>query len=256
MTVSWLKQGEASVVIAKQEEAAYEMRKEEQGKMSRFWMKEGEECRITFVDGDLDPEKQILIPPRYYEHMLYLDGSWNNHFVCPEKTAPHLGDKCPICAGNEYPYLASLFTIIDHREWQSQKNPGKVYKDQAKLFVAKAKTVELLNKIAVKRGGLAGCTFDVMRIGEKSANVGTNFDFVEKQSIEVLKEKYVQEWTDPKTNKTTKICVFVPAKYEEQIVFRTGAQLEAKGFGAPKVSGYSNTPSAGAGDTTDYANQL
>lgn len=256
MTVSWLKQGDASVNVAKQEEADYETRKEEQGRMSRFWLKEGEECRITFVDGDLDPEKQILIPPRYYEHMLYLHGSWNNYFVCPEKTAPHLGDKCPICASGEYPYLASLFTIIDHRVWESKKTQGKVYKDQPRLFVAKSKTVELLNKIAVKRGGLAGCTFDVMRIGEKSANVGTNFDFVEKQEIAVLKEKYTQDWTDPKTNAKSKICIFVPAKYEDEIVFRTGAQLEAKGFGAPKVSGYSQNQNQGAADSTDYSSQL
>jgi hypothetical protein len=264
MTVSWLKKGAESAAVAKQEQAEAEIRKEEQGKMFRFFVKEGEEAAITFIDGDLSPEG-FLLPPRYYEHNLYLNGHWGN-FVCPEKTAPHLGEVCPICATGDRPSLVSLFTIIDHREFTGTKDATKKYKDTPKLFVAKTGTMEILNKIALKRGGLAGCTFDVSRTGDKSPAVGSMFDFVKKTPVAELEVLYTREFTDPKTNVKTKKSIFVPANYEVEIVFRTGEQLAQLGFGSSGVSGFNNNTAShsdasnkAAGDgqsMTDYASQL
>jgi hypothetical protein len=261
MAISWLKKGAESVQVAKQEAVAQEIRKEEAGGMFRFWLKVGEDkVFITFVDGELDAQG-FLVPPRYYEHNLFLDGHYGNHFVCPEKTAPQLGEHCPICATGDRPQLMSLFTVIDHRQFPSTKEPGKIYKDGAKLFVANTQAMETLNKIAVKRNGLAGCTFEVSRVGDKSPRVGSMFDFEKKTPIDELVKQYMQEVVDPKTNAKSMVSIFVPADYEKEIIFRTGEQLAAKGFGAPQVSGYgsgSNTPAEKAEDAppTDYASQL
>lgn len=258
----WLKKGEASAAVAQVDKADQERRKAEQGNMFRFWMNKGEECRITFVDGALSPEGYLL-PPRYYEHGMMLNGKVAN-FVCPEKTLPESGDKCPICAsGSNHASLVALFTVIDHREYKGQKG---TYKDTPKLYVAKSTTFELLNKHAQKRGGLAGTTWDVMRMGDKSPQVGNQFDFVGKEeNLDLLKAKYIREVLDPKTNQKTKTSIFVPANYEKEIVFRTGEQLAAMGLGnvvsTPSYGGggYSNSAgqdNSGAGDQTDYSQQL
>lgn len=224
MGFKFLKTGAESAKLAQKAAVEAEQRKAEQGKLFRFWMKEKEEARITFVDGDLSSDG-FLTPPRYYEHNLYLNGSWNNFFVCPEKTSPDANDKCPICESDDRPSLVALFTIIDHRQIQSTKDKNKVWKDTKKLLVAKPQTFELLNKHAMKRGGLAGCTFDASRVGDKSASVGSMFDFVEKNDIDKLKEAYQVEKTDPKTNVKSKVSNFTPADYEKEITYRTGDQL-------------------------------
>jgi hypothetical protein len=255
MSVSWLKQGADSAAIAKQEQVEAELRKEEQGKMFRFFIKEGEEAAVTFVDGELSKDG-FLVPPRYYEHNLYLNGRWGNTFVCPQKTTPHLNDTCPICASGDNPTLVSLFTIIDHREFTGVKDPSKKYKDTQKLFVAKKGTMEILNKIAIKRGGLAGATFDVTRSGDKSPAVGSMFDFVKKTPVEELVQQYMREYTDPKTNVKSSKSIFVPANYEVEIVFRTGEELTKMGLGSPNVSGYSTPAAASQGTATDYSAEL
>jgi hypothetical protein len=258
MSVSWLKQGEASAAAAKQEAVEQQTRKEEQGKMFRFFIKQGEKCQITFIDGALNKDG-VLNPPRYYEHNLQLNGKWGNTFVCPEQTAPHLKEKCPICATGDRPALISLFTVIDHREFVSQK--GTKYKDTQKIFAAKPGTMEILNTIAIKRGGLAGCTFDVTRTGEKSPSVGTMFDFDSKElDLAVLRAKYMREIVDPKTNAKSMKTAFAAADYESEIVFKTGEQLAAMGFGIASVSGYGGgyqeQASGGAAQGTNYADQM
>jgi hypothetical protein len=254
---TFLKTGAASAQLAKRAAAEQEQRQAEKGKLYRFWMKEKEEARITFVDGDLNAEG-FLVPPRYYEHNLFLSGQWNNFYVCPEKTNPDANDKCPICESGDRPSLVALFTVIDHRQIQSTKDKSKVYKDTKKLLVAKPQTYELLNKHAIKRGGLAGCTFDASRVGDKSASVGSMFDFVEKREIADLKQLYQYEKIDPKSNAKTKVTNFTPADYEAEIVYRTGDVLRALLKGAEDVP-FKEAPEKGAAgpeEAVDYSQQL
>lgn len=259
MALTWMKKGEDSAKLAQQEELAQEQRKAEQGKMFRFWIKENEDARITFVDGELSADGHLL-PPRYYEHNLYLNGSWGNTYVCPEKTNPEAGEKCPICAGGDRPSLVTLFTIIDHRQFKGKNDV--VYKDTPKLLVAKTQSFELLNKIAQKRGGLAGCTFDVSRMGDKAAAIGSMFDFVEKHDVEVLKKEFTRKVKDDKGNETGKVeTIFKPADYEHEIVYRSAEDLAAMGFGKGGVGGAPKAPAqqgsqAGQGGYTDYSQQL
>jgi hypothetical protein len=257
MAFTFLKTGAESAKLAQRAAAEAEQRKLEQGKMYRFWMKEKEEARITFVDGDLNSEGH-LVPPRYYEHNLNLNGTWNNFFLCPEKTNPDSNDSCPICESGDRPSLVALFTVIDHRQIQSTKDKSKVWKDQKKLLVAKTQTYEMLNKHAMKRGGLAGCTFDASRVGDKSASVGSMFEFVEKHDIEELKKVYQIEKVDPKTNAKVKATNFTPANYDAEIVFRNGEDLRKHlknvDGGGDEIP--SNGSPAAPGGGPDYSKEL
>ena len=232
MSVSWIKTGADSAAMAKKEAEDAARRKEEQGKMYRFWLEKGEECMITFVDGDLD-KQGFLQPPRWYEHQLFMNGSWNNLFVCPEKTNPESGDKCPICEDGDRPSLVAAFTVIDHREFKGKND--KVYKDTAKILIAKSQSFELLNKLATKLKGLAGQTFDVSRSkADKSPAIGDMWlPSGDKGDLKSLQQKYVREITDPKTNKKTTLSVFVPADYSNEMVYRDGLTLRKMGFGKP-----------------------
>jgi hypothetical protein len=217
-------------------------------------LNEGEEGFITFVDGDLSSQG-YLIPPRWYEHNLFLNGSWQNYFVCPEKTNPG-EEKCPICESGDRPSLMSGFTIIDHRTFKSEKT-GKEYKDTRKILIAKSPTFEMLNKIAMKRGGLAGATFEVTRVSSKDAAVGSMFDFKEKRDKAELQKLYVREYVDPKTNAKTTVSNFVPVDFEQEIVYKTGNELRALGLGKPATTpSYSMVGKTDDAKPTDYSSQL
>lgn len=247
MAINWLIKGKASAAVAKQEEAQAQKRKEEQNKMFRFYLKEGEEARVTFVDGALGPEG-FLVPPRYYEHNVKINASYNNFFVCPQLTQPEAGYKCPLCEMGNRAALVALFTVIDHRVFKSNKDPSKVYTDTPKILAAKPYTFETINKLAVKRGGLAGTTWDISRVGDKAAAVGSLFDFVEKHDLEELKSKYTKEFKDEKTKTVVKKTIFVPANYEHEIIFRTEDELR-KLFNVNAPSGFLGSQTGGATST-------
>lgn len=250
MAISWMKKGEASAQLAKQQEAEAEKAKSEQGKMFRFWLKDKESAQITFVDGALSADG-FLLPPRFWEHNLNLNGTWNNYYVCPDKSDPQGGHKCPICEGGDKPSLISLFTIIDHRTFPGKND--KKYVNTRKLLAVKPITFELLNKAALKRGGLAGCTFEVSRIGDKAASVGSVFDFEKKEEdLDVLRQKYTITVKDDKGNEVVKTN-FEPADYEQEIVYRTEEELRNLGFGKPpSMSGMGGS----TGGSTDYSKDL
>lgn len=230
MAFNWMKTGKASAALAEQEEKNAEMRKNEQGKLWRFRLKEKGEARITFVDGDLDKDLGCLAPPRFYEHTVKRGRDYEN-FVCVEQTSPEEGQKCPLCEDGDRPSLVALFTIIDHRQVHSTRDPSKVIKDQKRLLAAKPVTFEVLNKMAVKRGGLAGTTWDVSRLGgDKSPAVGSNFDFVGKTPLEDLRKMFVREVKDAK-GKITLEHYFTPADYEKEVTKYDENQLRSMGYG-------------------------
>ena len=211
--IKWAKSGASAAAELEKHEKEQAIKAAQNRKLWRFWVAEGTEGKITFIDGNLTADNTLDFW-LYYEHNLMLNGEWGNTFVCTKEVEP-----CPICAAGDSPSLVGAFTVIDHSEYKSKK--GDIYKDTQKLFVAKQGTLRQLQIIAVKRGGLAGCTFDVMRTGDKSPSVGNMFDFVEKQDIDVLKKKYTK--VDPETKKT--VTIFVPANYEKECAFLSAAEL-------------------------------
>lgn len=251
MAVSFMKKGADSAAAVKAEDAKIEAKKAAAGGTFRFYLKPGEEnVSITFVDGNLTKEG-VLDILTYREHSVFMDGKWGNHFVCTEDA----GEPCPICEGTpgskgDQSSLVGILTVIDHRSFPSSKEPGKVFKDQPRLFVAKRDTIKTLQAMATKRGGLAGCRFDVMRSGEKSPAVGTQFDFTEKETdLKKLKAKYTRTDAEGKVHTT-----FVPLDYSKEIIYRPAAELRAMGFGkgGAGVVGAEKPPA----DNQDYSQHM
>jgi len=219
MKLSFIKKGAAAKKAIAEEEAKAEMRKQEAGRMWRFRLRPGEDGQITFLDGELDEDGMLDIC-YVHQHTVRVNGNWEN-FICTadvDQTQP-----CPICESGDRPSFVGLMTVIDHSEYTIEKgaNAGKKVANQRKLFVAKQGTLKLLTKLAAKRGGLAGCAFDVSRTGDKEPSVGNQFDFIQKfDSYEEIAEEL-----------GLKLEEVQPANYEEELKYRSPEELIELGVG-------------------------
>lgn len=212
----FLQKGKAAHAAIEKEESAAAARRAQSDQPRRFWIPDGKETQITFLDGALDDDG-LLDAVTYWEHQLKINGNWRNWFACTQ-----LDEPCPICDGTDsQPSLVSVFTIIDHTEWKDSN--GKVHKDEKRLFVCKRETFRRLQKIAAKKGGLVGVTFDVSRNGDKSPGVGDTFDFVDKRTLKALAKEL-----DLDKDAVT------PYDYEEVIEYRSAKELRKLGFGSSK----------------------
>lgn len=227
--LSWLKRGDDAKKLTEQKEQQQQQAYEDASKLWRFFVKKGEERRITFVDGEIG-ENGMLDQPKYYEHgPLFWNGKYQ-FFLCKAQTNPGEGHVCPICEMGNKPALVALFTIIDHTVTKS-KDGTKTYKDRKMLFVAKSKTYELLQTMAKKRGGLRGITFDAMRSKDpKSPGVGDAFDFVEKRDPAECEKLYTVTYKD-KDGKEHTDARFSVADYDKEINVKSEDELRALGFG-------------------------
>lgn len=233
-TPSWMKTGKSAQELMAEEEQKQTEKQEQNNRMRRFYMKEGETARLTFLDGRLN-EDGVLDIPMFREHQLYLNNSWNNFITCTDDQEP-----CPVCEGGNESKLVGVLTVIDHRSYTSASN-GKTYKDQRKLYVIKRNTFKLLQTRAAKQGGLAGCTFDVTRTGPKEASVGNDFDFVEKRGKSQLITAY-----------PTLKDELHAANYVEEFPYYTAAELREAGFGGAAPVGAEKAPT----ETPDYSDEL
>jgi hypothetical protein len=228
----FIKRGaEAQAIIAQEEYRAKAREESNKNKIFRFYLPDNGESIITFLDGDL--EGIVLDIPYYYEHQIQMNGSWKNWFVCTQDTEP-----CPICQSKNSPSYVGIMSVIDHSQYTS-KSDNKIHKDEVRLFVVKRHTVKQLQKLAVKHGGLRGCTFDVSRIGDTAPAVGNMFDFTKK----LTEEQLVAKWGDK-----AKLV-----NYEEILaaMYMSAPSLRALGFG-------DTSPPIGAesANSADYDNKL
>ena len=213
---SFMKVGSQAKAAIDEADAQAERAKEEAGKLFRFWMPPGEERLITFLDGALGDDG-LIDCGMFYEHRVKVAGEWTP-FVCVAESEP-----CPLCeAGTSKQSLVGVLTCVDHSPYtiKSGSNAGKVIKNSRKLFVGTRSTIKILSKFAVKKGGLAGCTFEVSRTGDKDPGVGDQFDFQEKLTTPELMAKYAMEAKD-----------LVPADYAHEISYRSADELIALGLG-------------------------
>lgn len=244
MGVTWMKQGDAAKQLEEQAKQEAIARQEQMGKLWRFSLEKGETGEITFVDGLLDPKYNSLNPPRFYEHNLCINGKWGNFYVCPEKTDPQTGGKCPICAGGDKPGLVALFTVVDHNPYTTKK--GVTIVNSRKLFVATPTVFESLNTIAqaLKGNGLMGRRFSVTRANTAtSARVGTTFTALDKEPLDELKTKYIRTFERMNAKKEKEKVTenaFTVADYEKEIDYKTADELAKLGFG-PGGNGPSST---------------
>lgn len=218
---SWAKTGAAAHEIFLKEEERSKKQQEDSGKLFRFFMGVNEEARITFLDGKKG-EGEYLDHFQWFEHHVQENGRWGNFYVCIDEFEP-----CPFCENDQRPYMASAFTVIDHRKIEAKN--GTTYENQLKLFVCKRTTLSILTKIGLKRGGLDGITLDISRTGPKEPNVGNVFDFIDKKPVAQIIKQYSSD--------AKQIHV---ADYEKEITFRDGKALADLGY---TVTGNTLTPS-------------
>lgn len=211
--LSFLKRGKVAQEAFAKEEHKAEMNSK--NKTFRFFVPQDKDASITFLDGNL--ADGVLDIPFFYEHNVNMNGKWNNFFVCTQDEEP-----CPICEGGSAASYVGIMTVIDHSEYTSKKD-GKTYRDQPRLFVAKRDTIKMLQKIAVKRGGLRGCRFDVTRTGDKSPSVGSMFDFSEKYSEEALIKNFTAEKSQPLNYEEILSAMYLPAKELRKMGFGSSA---------------------------------
>lgn len=221
-TPAWMKTGKAASQSFQQEEALASDREAERGKAWRFFLKKGGGGPITFLDGNVNAETGLMDVPMFYEHTIKVGGEWKN-YICVGETEP-----CPICATGDRPSFVAALTVVDHRITHS-KDGSKTYRDSKRLFICKRGTLKILNTMALKRDGLAFCTFDVSRTGDKEPNVGNLFDFTQKWTAKEFAAKYD---TLEDVN---------ALDYSDVLVYRTAEQLKAIGFsGATSIGGESD----------------
>lgn len=204
-TASFLKKGKAAKEAFDKEETKAQINKD---RPFRFFLKNGGESSITFLDGNL--EDGALNIPYFYEHFVKISGRAQN-FVCTQDEEP-----CPICEGGDSPSFVGVLTVIDHSSYTGKD--GKEYKDQVRLFVPKRGTIKQLQKFAEKRGGLRGCRFDVSRTGDKEPAVGNVFDFTEKLTEQQLVKTYGEKAT--------------PLDYSKALGYLPAKDLRKLGFGS------------------------
>lgn len=212
MPAGFLKTGAAAKQAQTEAAAKAEAAKAEAGKLWRFRINADDtsDHRITFLDGSLD-EDGALDVVMWHEHTLQLGGKWKN-VPCTAHEEP-----CPICANGENPDLVAGLTVIDHTPFtiKSGPNAGKTVQQSKKLFIAKRTTFAALQKLASKKGGLVGTSWDVSRNGEKSAAVGDMFDHVATETLANLKKTYGE--------------LAEPANMAEELTYYTRAELIQQG---------------------------
>lgn len=192
-------------------------RAERRGSTRRFWIdKKGGQRRITFLDGELSGDS-ILDIPYFYDHTVPYEGGFEN-FRCTMKAH----GECPLCDEGDSAMYVGVLTVLEHHEEPWEDRDGNEHHYSRRLYVAKLKTLKILNMLASNYDGLTGATFDVMRANERDARVGSSFNFVQKDSIDDL----ASQLDEPEHAE--------PANYEEEpeLAFRTPEELRELGFGA------------------------
>lgn len=212
---SFLKTGVDAQKEMARDEAERKARKASAGKSWRFYLKDGEDASITFLDGEIDEETGILDIPYLNEHRVKIDGYWRD-VACIEEHEP-----CPLCAAGETKSFVGLLTILDHRPREWEDKDGKTHKEAVskRLFAAKSETLKQLTKLASKReDGLVGSTYDVSRTGEFKANVGDLFDYNSTHTLKEIAKKLGKEMA-------------TPFDYNEQIIVYTAKDMRDLGIG-------------------------
>lgn len=183
----WYRQGKDGLEEAERIEKEIEARR---NMPLRFWLPVGESATLTFLDS---------AGFYFYEHQVKKDGHWRNWYTCVRDFEP----ECPLCdAGHQSSYVTA-YTVIDHREYVSQKD-GKRYGNIKKLFVAKRN----VNKKLVRRRDedLDGdLTFAVLKFTRDTRDdPSTGSDIVVRKKLtreEVLRFKPAEmseaEWLAP-----------------------------------------------------------
>ncbi len=171
----------------------------------RFWLKEGEEAEIMFLDQD---------PCMVWEHKIELNGRWET-LICTREF-----QHCPICEAfpRHKPGLTAYLSIIDTRPYMDRQ--GTQVKFSKKLFPMKAAMQGIVYDILKEQKSLKYLLCRVKRYSAKSASGGDYLAPIRriKDPLKVVKSA----------------DLLVPFDYEKVFQPLTSEELTAMGiFSAP-----------------------
>ena len=168
-------------------------------KVRRFWMKNGTDREITFVDPATINfnGQQIPTPIQYMEYNLNMNGHWRNWFTRPTDDSQDFLKEL----GHRASKVAAL-TVIDHSEWTDRK--GNAHKDEVVMYVVKRSSTvwKQIERFYSTHGSLQGQRFRISRMGDKSPGTGSLLEHIGQSEVynpEIHKPYDYFEVLKPKT---------------------------------------------------------
>ena len=163
--MSWYNQGFSAV---REENQRRDI--ERAADVDRFYLKQGDTCSLVFIDDE---------PFTINEHTVYRRGSKDKDpLTCMSKVHPD----DPVCCTRLGPKTAGLtgfLTVLDGTKYPSKRDPNKYYQYGLKLFPGKGIALSVLDRKKTDRTTLTYTKCKVTRDGDKTPQVGNEFEFGE-----------------------------------------------------------------------------
>lgn len=221
----------------------------------RFFLKEGFEAVIAFVDGDNSPDEPI---GNFREHQYTtLDGQFSNFQSCIGAAG------CELCQKQLNAYDAWPFTIVQLRT-SSVTKAGEQIKMARKLLISKKEAVQKILRYVGQKQGLVGTVWAVYRTSKTGYTIGDDWQFLCKigtdgmsptQRREEMKKVFTLSLPDPKTpTKVDKLDFVIPPEmlqiinYREVLKPKTKDELQAAGVDWTKTKAWQDDAKAKFGD--------
>jgi hypothetical protein len=162
------------------EEAREEEQKNRAKPPQRVWMPPDKYREIIFVDDECI---------QFWEHQLYLNGTWQNWFTCLENIPPDENPEgCPLCDSGQKKYYVTMYTVIDATPWVDKK--GNERKNVKRLLAVKTDVAKAIERSRQRRGSLEGCKYEFYRASETDASSGDIREFLGEVDLSADEFKY------------------------------------------------------------------
>ena len=149
--------------------AAEKERQESLYSADRFFMKEKTRASLVFIDDD---------PFTFYEHSYRKDGKWDD-ITCIARMHPDKPRCCERLGGDKSRHFVGMLTVLDCTEYKS-KDGSKTYQYGVKLYPAKYKAMNILQRKRQDHTSLVHLKCAVYRDTDKDPNTGSELTFGEE----------------------------------------------------------------------------
>ena len=238
----WFNTGQSAVDRAYQKKSFFN---------DRFFLKDGHEAVIAFVDGDNTPDEPI---GNFREHQYTtLDGQFSNFQSCVGASA------CELCQKQLNPYDAWPFTVVQLRTSSVTKD-GKEIGMARKLLISKKEAVQKILRYVGQKQGLVGTVWAVYRTSKTGYTIGDDWQFLHKIGTdgmapavrrEEMKKQFSLSLPNPKNpRQIDKLDFTIPAEmvqvinYREVLKPKTGPELQAAGVDWAKCKAWQDEAKA------------
>lgn len=234
--MSWYQKGEEGQKAVKDFE---DDRASKIGGAYRLWIPPGGSAEFTF----LDTEGFF-----FKEHNYYHQKSWMNWETCIQDIGE---EDCPFCDAGIRVYYECVFSIVDHSEFESKKNPGKIISNTKKLLVLRSTArKKILRKRDQQDGNLKYVRMSTHRDDSKECSTGEDFEIIQRYTKE---EMMAMAPTEFMGQAITPESWLEPFDYIKIFQPKTAAQLE-RIIGRVAPTGGGDGPSRSASDSGDKGN--